>query len=113
MIGAQGNLQAAEHAVLVAGLAGMVADALSMGSSGYLAAKSEREVFEHEQLVNRSDGVVRQVVIGGKLAWDGEDFTEDFGHTRMGRLLTAGPRALAREGQARRPLAVPPEVTLH
>ena len=26
----------------------MVADALSMGSSGYLAAKSEREVFEHE-----------------------------------------------------------------
>jgi len=72
-----------------------------------------REVFEHEQLVNRSDGVVRQVVIGGKLAWDGEDFTEDFGHTRMGRLLTAGPRALAREGQARRPLAVPPEVTLH
>src|SRR5919112_5269362 len=40
MIGAQGNLQSAEHAVLVAGLAGMVADALSMGSSGYLAAKS-------------------------------------------------------------------------
>ncbi len=34
--------------MLVAGLAGMVADALSMGSSGYLAAKSEREVFEHE-----------------------------------------------------------------
>jgi VIT1/CCC1 family predicted Fe2+/Mn2+ transporter/rubrerythrin len=48
MIGAQANLARAEHAVLVAGLAGMVADALSMGSSGYLAAKSEREVFEHE-----------------------------------------------------------------
>jgi rubrerythrin len=48
MIGAQGNLESAEHAVLVAGLAGMVADALSMGSSGYLAAKSEREVFELE-----------------------------------------------------------------
>jgi VIT1/CCC1 family predicted Fe2+/Mn2+ transporter/rubrerythrin len=48
MIGAQASLGAAEHAVLVAGLAGMVADALSMGSSGYLAAKSEREVFEHE-----------------------------------------------------------------
>lgn len=47
MIGAQSSLGAA-HAVLVAGLAGMVADALSMGSSGYLAAKSEREVFEHE-----------------------------------------------------------------
>jgi VIT1/CCC1 family predicted Fe2+/Mn2+ transporter len=48
MIGAQQSLASAEHAVLVAGLAGMVADALSMGSSGYLAAKSEREVFEHE-----------------------------------------------------------------
>ena len=48
MIGAQSNLAMASHAVVVAGLAGMVADALSMGSSGYLAAKSEREVFEHE-----------------------------------------------------------------
>jgi VIT1/CCC1 family predicted Fe2+/Mn2+ transporter/rubrerythrin len=55
MIGAQGNLQAAEHAVLVAGLAGMVADALSMGASGYLAAKSEREVFDHEIAMEREE----------------------------------------------------------
>ena len=48
MIGAQSDLGMASHAVVVAGLAGAVADALSMGSSGYLAAKSEREVFEHE-----------------------------------------------------------------
>jgi VIT1/CCC1 family predicted Fe2+/Mn2+ transporter len=48
MIGAQHSLDGTGHAVLVAGLAGMLADALSMGSSGYLAAKSEREVFEHE-----------------------------------------------------------------
>lgn len=32
--------------VLLAGLAGMVASALSMGSGAYLAAKSEREIFE-------------------------------------------------------------------
>jgi len=38
----------APHLVLVSGIAGMAADALSMGSSGYLAAKSEREVHEHE-----------------------------------------------------------------
>src|SRR2546425_12373476 len=31
----------APHIVLVSGLAGMIADALSMGASGYLAAKSE------------------------------------------------------------------------
>ncbi|MEI6916127.1 MAG: VIT1/CCC1 transporter family protein, partial [Armatimonadota bacterium] len=34
--------------VLVAGLAGMVASALSMGSSAYLAAKSEKEVMDSE-----------------------------------------------------------------
>ncbi len=55
MIGAQGSLQGAEHAVVVAGLAGMVADALSMGSSGYLAAKSEREVFEHEIAMEKEE----------------------------------------------------------
>jgi VIT1/CCC1 family predicted Fe2+/Mn2+ transporter/rubrerythrin len=34
--------------VLLAGIAGMVASALSMGSGAYLAAKSEREIFEAE-----------------------------------------------------------------
>lgn len=38
----------APHIILLSGMAGMIADALSMGSSGYLAAVSEREVFEHE-----------------------------------------------------------------
>ena len=33
------------HFVLIAGLAGMVASALSMGSGAYLAAKSEREIY--------------------------------------------------------------------
>lgn len=55
MIGAQASMDAASHTVLVAGLAGMVADALSMGSSGYLAAKSEREVFEHEIAMEREE----------------------------------------------------------
>jgi len=36
------------EAVVVAGVAGLIADALSMGSSGYLASKSEREVYEYE-----------------------------------------------------------------
>jgi VIT1/CCC1 family predicted Fe2+/Mn2+ transporter len=56
MIGAQGGgLEVAGHAVVVAGLAGMAADALSMGSSGYLAAKSEREVFEHEIAMEKEE----------------------------------------------------------
>lgn len=55
MLGAQGSASIGGHAVLVAGLAGMVADALSMGSSGYLAAKSEREVHEHELAMEREE----------------------------------------------------------
>lgn len=55
MLGAQGPLNLTPHAVLVAGLAGMVADALSMGASGYLAAKSEREVHEHEIAMEREE----------------------------------------------------------
>jgi len=44
-----------EHALLVAGVAGMIADALSMGSSGYLAAKSEAEVYAHEIALEREE----------------------------------------------------------
>ncbi|MCZ6681315.1 MAG: VIT1/CCC1 transporter family protein, partial [Candidatus Poribacteria bacterium] len=34
--------------VLISGVVGLIADALSMGSSGYLAAKSEQEVYAYE-----------------------------------------------------------------
>ena len=53
-----GVIGAASHAhdiILVTGLAGMLADALSMGSSGYLAAKSEQEVYAHEIAVERQE----------------------------------------------------------
>jgi VIT1/CCC1 family predicted Fe2+/Mn2+ transporter len=55
MVGAQAAFGNAGHAMVVAGLAGMVADALSMGASGYLAAKSEREVFDHEIAMEREE----------------------------------------------------------
>src|SRR3990172_8212491 len=45
----------ASHIVVVTGVAGMIADALSMGSSGYLAAKSEREVYAHEIDMERDE----------------------------------------------------------
>jgi len=44
--------------VLVAGLAGMVASALSMGSGAYLAAKSEKEIFEAE--IHREQKMLEQ-----------------------------------------------------
>lgn len=44
--GVSGATSGESHYVLIAGLAGMVASALSMGSGAYLAAKSEREIYE-------------------------------------------------------------------
>lgn len=43
------------HIVIVSGIAGALADSLSMGSSGYLAAKSEQEVYEHEIAMEKEE----------------------------------------------------------
>jgi VIT1/CCC1 family predicted Fe2+/Mn2+ transporter len=49
------SIAAQHHTVIVAGVAGLIADALSMGSSGYLAAKSEQEVYAHEIAMERDE----------------------------------------------------------
>jgi VIT1/CCC1 family predicted Fe2+/Mn2+ transporter/rubrerythrin len=46
--GVSGATAGSQKYVLLAGLAGMIASALSMGSGAYLAAKSEREIYEAE-----------------------------------------------------------------
>jgi hypothetical protein len=46
-----------------------------------------REAFQHHQLVNRSDGVVTQVMIGGKLAWSEGAYTPAYGREKFGRVL--------------------------
>ena len=43
------------HMIMISGVAGMIADALSMGASGYLAAKSEQEVYEHEIAMEKEE----------------------------------------------------------
>lgn len=54
--GVVGASATAQHEVIiVAGVAGAIADALSMGSSGYLAAKSEQEVYAHEIAMERDE----------------------------------------------------------
>ena len=45
----------APHIVIVSGIAGALADALSMGASGYLAAKSEAEVQAHQIEMERHE----------------------------------------------------------
>jgi VIT1/CCC1 family predicted Fe2+/Mn2+ transporter len=46
--GVSGATLGNSHYVLLAGIAGMIASALSMGSGAYLAAKSEAEIYEAE-----------------------------------------------------------------
>ena len=53
--GVSGATQGTSHVVLLAGLAGMIASALSMGSGAYLAAKSERELYEAELYRERTE----------------------------------------------------------
>jgi len=45
----------APHIILISGISGMIADALSMGSSGYLAAISEKEVYDHERKMEKEE----------------------------------------------------------
>jgi len=48
-----------------------------------------RDLFEHEQMVNRSDGVVTRVLINGTVAWEQDDFTPALGDQTLGRALRA------------------------
>jgi vacuolar iron transporter family protein len=56
--GVAGATGSASHIVLISGLAGMLASALSMGSGAYLATKSEREVYEAE--IGRERGEIEE-----------------------------------------------------
>ena len=84
--GVSGATLGNSHFVLIAGLAGMVASALSMGSGAYLAAKSEREIFEAEfarerEAVESNESEAREVLslsyqIRGLPEEDAEHFVE-------------------------------------
>lgn len=48
-----------------------------------------RDLFEHKQIVNRSDGVVSRVLISGETVWCDNDFTSTLGTKPLGRALRA------------------------
>jgi vacuolar iron transporter family protein len=56
------------HIIILAGVAGLIADALSMGASGYLAAKSEQEVHAHEIAMERDEIAIMPEVERDELA---------------------------------------------
>jgi N-acyl-D-aspartate/D-glutamate deacylase len=51
--------------------------------------RQHRTEYNHEQLVNRSDGVVPLVMIGGHIAWENDAFSTELATKPMGRLLKA------------------------
>ena len=48
-----------------------------------------RDVFDCHQLVNRSDGVVDGVFVGGQQVWQGDDFCGEHGRRALGGALRA------------------------
>jgi N-acyl-D-aspartate/D-glutamate deacylase len=48
-----------------------------------------RDLFEHHQLVNRPQGIVRQVFIHGESVWEDDAFTPVLGSRPLGRALRA------------------------
>lgn len=55
-----------------------------------------REIFQHEQMVNRPKGIVDKVYLSGELAWDGvSGATAALGNKRLGSYLLSGSIASA------------------
>ncbi len=48
-----------------------------------------RELYEHNQMVNRSDGLVTDVYIRGQRVWNGSEFLAVLGIQTLGRALRA------------------------
>jgi hypothetical protein len=48
-----------------------------------------RDLFEHHQMVNRPEGIVREVMIRGDIVWEGGDFAGSLGRESLGRALRA------------------------
>ncbi len=87
----------APHVVLLSGVAGMVADALSMGSSGYLAAKSEQEVYEHEIAMEKEEIRLMPEVEAEELAlvYEAKGVPKDEARRMASDLMKDPERALA------------------
>jgi vacuolar iron transporter family protein len=101
----------APHVVLVSGVAGMAADALSMASSGYLAAKSEREVYQHEIAMEAAEIELMPEVEAEELAliYEAKGIERDAARRMAAEVIADPERALAEK--VREELDIPEETT--
>ena len=86
------------QAVVVAGLAGLIADALSMGSSGYLASKSEREVYDYEISMEKTEVELMPEIERDELAviYEAKGMDRDSAHNLATQIM-ADPALMLKE----------------
>jgi vacuolar iron transporter family protein len=96
VIGASAGSQ--YRTVIVAGVAGLIADALSMGASGYLAAKSEQEVNQHEIAMERAEVELMPEIERDELAliYELKGLPKDEAH-QLATEIMADPRRMLEE----------------
>jgi vacuolar iron transporter family protein len=84
--------------VVVAGVAGLIADALSMGSSGYLASKSEREVYDYEISMEKTEVELMPEIERDELAiiYEAKGMDRNSAHTLATQIM-ADPRLMLKE----------------
>ena len=99
MIGA--SALAAHETIVLAGVAGLIADALSMGSSGYLAAKSEQEVYENEISMERTEIELMPEVERDELAliYEAKGMHRDAAHALATEVMADPQRMLEEQVQ--------------
>jgi VIT1/CCC1 family predicted Fe2+/Mn2+ transporter/rubrerythrin len=93
--------ESAHHTVIVAGIAGLIADALSMGSSGYLAAKSEQEVYANEIAMERDEIALMPEVERDELAliYEAKGMSRDAAHALATEVMADPQRMLDEQVQ--------------
>ena len=86
------------QAVVVAGVAGLIADALSMGSSGYLASKSEREVYDYEISMEKTEVELMPEIERDELAviYEAKGMDRDSAHNLATQIM-ADPALMLKE----------------
>lgn len=87
--------------IIVAGVAGALADALSMGSSGYLAAKSEQEVYDYEISMERDEVALMPEIERDELAliYEAKGMDREIAHQIATSIMADPEKMLAEQVQ--------------
>ena len=101
VLGASASASAQHDTIIVAGMAGLIADALSMGSSGYLAAKSQQEVYAHEIAMEREEIALMPEVERDELAllYEAKGMDQESAHRLATQVMADPERMLAEKVQ--------------